>query len=171
MKYRDEIDKCYGVAGMALGLSLFNAEDKFTGITLNGEDGFDCISFTPEYYVFYNPSLPAKVSWHNMLNNFHLSMALTMADGICRHVVGDHKEVDHQLKHHLYKISCDEGKELCQLEADEVEEVFNEYFSYLSQVFNNKTVKRVIKSIRDELISTRAIGRLELLDMLAPLRH
>ena len=45
------------------------------------------------------------------------------------------------------------------------------YFSYLSQVFNNKTVKRVIKSIRDELISTRAIGRLELLDMLAPLRH
>lgn len=98
-------------------------------------------------------------------------MALTMADGICRHVVGDHKEIDHQLKHRLYKISCDEGRELCQLEADEVQEVFNEYFSYLSQVFNNKTVRRVIKSIRDELINSRAIGRLELLDMLAPLRH
>ena len=60
---------------------------------------------------------------------------------------------------------------MCQLEADEVEEVFNEYFSYLSQVFSNKTVRRVVKSIRDELISSRSIGRVELLDMLAPLRH
>ena len=71
MKYRDEIDKCYGVAGMALGLSLFNADDKFTGITIDGEDWWDCIGFTPEYYLFYNPSLPAKTSWQNMLNNFH----------------------------------------------------------------------------------------------------
>ncbi len=171
MKYRDEIDKCYGVAGMALGLSLFNADDKFTGITIDGEDGFDCINFTPEYYLFYNPSLPAKTAWRNMLNNFHLSMALTMADGICRHVVGDHKEIDHILRHKLYKLSCEEGKALCQLEADEIDDVFNEYFSYLSQVFSNKTVRRVVKTIRDELINSRSIDRLDLLDMLAPLRH
>lgn len=169
MKYRDEIDKCYGVAGMALGLSLFNAEDKFTGITIDGEDGFDCIRFTPEYYLFYNPSLPAKESWRNMLDCFHLSMALTMADGICRYIMVDHKEVDHQLKHRLYKISCDEGKELCQLEADEVEDMFNEYFSYLTRVFNNKTMRRVVKEIRDELINSRSISRVELLGMLSPL--
>ena len=171
MKYRDEIDKCYGVAGMALGLSLFNADDKFTGITIDGEDGFDCINFTPEYYLFYNPSLPAKTAWRNMLNNFHLSMALTMADGICRHVVGDHKEIDHILRHKLYKLSCEERKALCQLEADEIDDAFNEYFSYLSQVFSNKTVRRVVKTIRDELINSRSIDRLDLLDMLAPLRH
>ncbi len=171
MKYRDEIDKCYGVAGMALSLSLFNADDKFSSITIDAENGFDCINFTPDYYIVYNPSLPAKESWHNTLNNFQLSMALAIADGICRRVVGERSEVDRELKRTLFKISCDEASNLCQLEEDEVRNLFDEYFVYLNKVFANKTVKKVIKSIRDELIKSRSIDRADLLDMLTPLRH
>ena len=48
MKYRDELDKSYGIAGMALGLSVFDADDLFTAFTLDG-DGPDSILFTPEF--------------------------------------------------------------------------------------------------------------------------
>ena len=53
MKYRDELDKCYGVAGMALGLSVLDADDLFTAITLDGE-GPGCIQFTPEFFFAGN---------------------------------------------------------------------------------------------------------------------
>ena len=32
MKYRNEEDKCYGVAGMAIGLSVFDADDLMTEV-------------------------------------------------------------------------------------------------------------------------------------------
>ena len=36
MKYRDELDKSYGIAGMVLGLSVLDATDLFTAVTLDG---------------------------------------------------------------------------------------------------------------------------------------
>lgn len=57
------------------------------------------------------------------------------------------------------------------MEEDEVRNLFDEYFVYLNKVFANKTVKNIIKAIRDELIKSRSIDRADLLDMLAPLRH
>ena len=49
MKYRDELDKTYGVAGMVLGLSVYDAKDLFTAVTIDG-DGTECIKFTPEFF-------------------------------------------------------------------------------------------------------------------------
>ena len=60
MKYRDELDKSYGIAGMALGLSVFDADDLFTAVTLDG-DGPDSILFTPEFYFAGNPRLSPRV--------------------------------------------------------------------------------------------------------------
>ena len=62
MKYRDELDKSYGVAGMALGLSVFDAADLFTSITLDG-DGPGAIEFTPEFFFAGNPRLSPRGSW------------------------------------------------------------------------------------------------------------
>ena len=47
MRYRDEIDKCYGVAGMSVALAILDAEDLLIGVTLDG-DGLDCINMVPQ---------------------------------------------------------------------------------------------------------------------------
>jgi hypothetical protein len=49
MKYRDEDDKCYGVTGMAIGLTIYNADEYFDGIDIDG-DGMDCIEFSSNYF-------------------------------------------------------------------------------------------------------------------------
>ena len=69
MKYRDELDKSYGVAGMALGLSVFDAADLFTAVTLDGE-GPGCIQFTPEFYFAGNPRLSPRGSWQYILGRW-----------------------------------------------------------------------------------------------------
>lgn len=46
MKYNDEEDKCYGIAGMAIGISIWNGEDLLYQIDIDDEEhGY--ISFTP----------------------------------------------------------------------------------------------------------------------------
>ena len=37
MKYRNEEDKCYGVAGMAIGLNVFDADDLMTEVNIDAD--------------------------------------------------------------------------------------------------------------------------------------
>ena len=48
MKYNDEEDKCYGIAGMAIGISIWNGEDLLYQIDID-DDEHGYISFTPDY--------------------------------------------------------------------------------------------------------------------------
>ena len=69
MKYRDELDRSYGAAGMALGLSVFDASDLFTAISLDAE-GPGCIQFTPEFFFAGNPRLSPRGAWKYILAVF-----------------------------------------------------------------------------------------------------
>ena len=69
MKYRDELDKSYGVAGMALGLSVLDASDLFTEVTLDGDDT-GCIQFTPEFFFAGNPRLSPRGAWKYILGHY-----------------------------------------------------------------------------------------------------
>ena len=58
MRYRSEEDKCYGVAGMAIGLSVFDAEDLLSEVNIDA-DGVDCVQFVPDFYYTGSPRVPA----------------------------------------------------------------------------------------------------------------
>lgn len=165
MKYRSEDDKCYGVAGMAIGLSIFDADDLFTSITLDSE-GLDCIEFTPEFYFCGNPRLSPKDAWQCLYSHYTISMGLVIANTMCRKMLLDHGTIDRKLRKSLFQAACDEGKEMCQLEKDEVEPVFDQYFSHLIKVFSNDSIKTAIHQLADELKEHRNFSRIELNDLL-----
>ena len=127
MKYRDEIDKSYGVAGMALGLSVFDAEDLFTAITLDGDER-GSILFTPEFYFSGNPRLSPRGSWQYILGHYRISVGLAVANALCRRMVLDNERVDQQLHDRLLDAACDDGRDYCQLERDEVQPIFDKAF-------------------------------------------
>ena len=84
MKYRDELDKSYGVAGMALGLSVFEADDLFTSITLDADET-GCIQFTPEYFFAGNPRLSPRGAWQYILGHWSISGCRgNNCDGVAR---------------------------------------------------------------------------------------
>lgn len=168
MKYRDELDKNYGVAGMALGLSVFDAADLFTSITLDG-DGPGAIEFTPEFFFAGNPRLSPRGSWQYMLGHFRISVGLAVANALCRRMVLDNDKADQQLRDQLLNAACDDGRDYCQLERDEVQPIFDEAFENMSRLFADSRVRKAMDSFADALQQRRTLSHIDVVDILQQL--
>lgn len=168
MKYRSEDDKCYGVAGMTIGLSIFDATNLFTGVTLDA-DGFDCVQFTPDFFFCGNPRLNAKDAWQNMVSHYQISIGLVIANTMCRKMLLDHGMIDRKMRNALFDAVCEEGKALCCLEKDEIEPVFNQYFTHLLRVFSNDEIRSAINEMVQRLKKERSFSSVEVLEMLQEL--
>lgn len=86
MKYNDEEDKCYGIAGMAIGISIWNGEDLLYQIDID-DDEHGYISFTPDYYFSGNPAVSPVESWHATLKHYQMTVGIsspTCSAAICR---------------------------------------------------------------------------------------
>ncbi|MEF9923584.1 MAG: hypothetical protein RSA66_10345 [Muribaculaceae bacterium] len=165
MKYRDEDDKCYGIVGMAIGLTIWNAEELFTKISVDAE-GFDCITFTSDYYFAGNPAVSAKVSWQSMLEHYKVTMGIVIANIMCRRMVGDDKSVENAIRKELFEALSQEGKDSCQLERDEIERLFDKSYSYLTQLFAHSQVKSMVHDFADDLKSRRSMNNHEVAEEL-----
>ena len=168
MKYRDELDKCYGVAGMALGLSVLDADDLFTAITLDG-DGPECIQFTPEFFFAGNPRLSPRGAWQYILGHYRITVGLAVANALCRRMVLDNDKVDGRLRDHLFDIACADGRDYCQLERDEVEPIFDETFNSMMQLFSDSRVRRAMDTFADALRQRRTLSHIDVNDILQQL--
>ena len=79
MKYNDEEDKCYGIAGMAIGISIWNGEDLLYQIDID-DDEHGYISFTPDYYFSGNPAVSPVESWHATLKHYQMTVGMLIAN-------------------------------------------------------------------------------------------
>ncbi len=168
MKYRDELDKSYGVAGMALGLSVYDAADLFTSITLDA-DGPGCIQFTPEFYFAGNPRLSPTGSWKYILGHFRISVGLAVANALCRRMVLDNNKVDNALRDELFNAAFQDGRDYCQLERDEVEPIFDEAFDNMKRLFGNGQVRQAMDAFADALQQRRTLSHIDVADILQQL--
>lgn len=168
MKYRDELDKCYGVAGMALGLSVLDADDLFTAISLDGE-GPGCIQFTPEFYFAGNPRLSPRGAWQYILGHYRISVGLAVANALCRRLVLDNERIDVQLRDELFNAACEDGRDYCQLERDEVEPIFDEAFDNMSRLFSDLRVRKAMDAFADALRERRTLSHIDVSDILQQL--
>lgn len=165
MKYRDELDKCYGVAGMVLGLSVLDADDLFTAVTLDGE-GPGCIQFTPEFFFAGNPRLSPRGAWKYILGHYRISVGLAVANALCRRMVLDNDRVDDKLRDQLFDIAFADGRDYCQLERDEVEPIFDEAFDNMMRLFADSRVRRAMDSFADTLQRRRTLSHIDVTDLL-----
>ena len=165
MKYRDELDKSYGVAGMLLGLSVLDADDLFTAVTLDRE-GQGCIEFTPEFFFAGNPRLSPRGAWQYIVGHYRISVGLAVANVLCRRLVLDHERVDSRLRDELFNAAVDDGRDYCQLERDEVEPIFDEVFGSMTRLFSDSRVRRAMDSFADALQQRRTLSHIDVADLL-----
>ncbi len=168
MKYRDELDKSYGVAGMVLGLSVFDASELFTAVTLDG-DGPGCIQFTPEFFFAGNPRLSPRGAWQYIVGHYRISVGLAVANALCRRMVLDNGKVDDKLRDELFNAAFDDGRNYCQLERDEVEPIFDEAFNNMKRLFADGRVRKAMDSFADVLQRHRTLSHIDVIDLLQQL--
>jgi len=168
MRYRNEEDKCYGVASMAIGLSVFDADDLMTEVTIDA-DGVDCVRFVPDYYFTGSPRVPASKSWHHIYSHYQVSMGLAIANAMCRKMILDHGVIDRKGRDQLLDAAVADGQSLCQLDRDEVVPIFDKSYSYLMRVFGNRDIQHAIIAFVEQLQQRRTLTRGEVAELLQEL--
>jgi len=163
IKYRNENDKAYGVAGMALGLAVFDVSALSRGIDLDAS-GFGCLQFSPDFFLEGNPLMSAKDSWKHTYSHFQVMMGLSIANAMCRKMLLDHGVIGRKMRALLLDVACNEGMLACQLEKEEVEPLFDKYFSHLLNVFSNREIAHAVAQFADIIKQERTITRQDMED-------
>lgn len=168
LKYVDMTDKAYGLAGMAVALVAWDAEELLESIDLAAAPE-EAMHMTSEFYLCMSPRVGAKAAWEQTLKRFQIVAGLTVANVVCRQMVHKRLNVSAQMDNELQIFLLEEGKSFYCLDDDEVRRVYGKSLSYCRQLFSHPGVCQVAVHLADEIISRKTLGSAEVFEILAPL--
>lgn len=169
LKYSDDRDKSYGVAGMAVTLVAMDGESLLAAVSLDSAPG-QSMQFTPDYYFNGNPRLSARIAYNHILGHLRLTAAMAVGNVICRSYVGRRRAVDSDAVDALRTVVRDEAMDTCSLDADEADALFEKHYSYFDRLFRHQGVVRIASEFADRLHSCRSMSAAEVFECLAELR-
>lgn len=171
LRYNDETDRAFGLAGMAISLVAWDVEDWLESINLDApaDEG---MRLSDEYYLHLAPGVGAKAIWEQSVKRFQITVAMTVANVACRQF--SHlglrtlpKEIDTT----LCQILIDEGESLCALETDEVKIIYAKSVNFCTRLFSHPGVKQLSDELAKSLIEKRNLQAIDVLSILAPLNR
>ncbi len=169
LKYTDENDRCYGAAGMAIGLVVFDGEDMLASISIDN-DPDETVKLSPDFYFAGNPGVSAKAAWNLIVKNYNIGIAMLISNLLCRNLVHQHRTLPSDLRDLLHTLAMDEGKSSCSLDEDEIDRLFDKNYNYLTRVFSHHGVQTVARDFATQLLARRTLTRLDVLESLSSLR-
>lgn len=170
LRYRDENDRAYGIAGMAVALVLWDGEQFLASVSLESPVG-ESIEFTPAFGFNGNPRMTASLAWREMIRQFELSTAMIMGNAMCRSYVVSSRPLSEFERHALKTVIQEEGDRFCSLEEDEVERMFGKTHRYLDRVFMHSGVTNLIHDFARTLSARRKMSALEVFEVLEALNR
>ena len=164
LKYKDEGDRSYGVAGMALAAFILDYEKYISSISIERR-GLDSVEFTPEFFVVSAEGISAKASWSHILEQFQVIASMLISNVMCRRMVKDQTEPDMSLRRAMLEALSDYAGE-CQLESDEVVELFDKHYISFDRAYRNSRLHAAAKRLADELSTRHTLSHSELCELL-----
>lgn len=169
LKYSDERDKSYGVAGMAIAVFAYDSEDALAAVSIDAPDGHS-VEFGSEFGFNGNPRLSAKISWTELLKHFRLGTGMLVANAICRHYVQHRRRMPDSVGDALRRALGSSGAaDEIQLDTDEVEAVIDSNIRFFDRLFQYQAVHEATHSFADALIDRRRMTAAEVHERLAPI--
>lgn len=162
LTYKNEDDRCYGLAGMTLTLSRFGALDRVAGISLDSPGTM--VTFAHSYYFTGSPSISPKSAWKNLIDNYYITMGMVIANLMARRIVREHSSVPKEELDTLYKQILDEGINTCSLEEEEVRHIFDTTVVKLNHLFTNAFMRPKIDELARSLARKRTMSGQEIQD-------
>lgn len=166
LKYADESEKCYGVAGMTVCLYMYDADKWLSDVSLNRAD-VESLGFTPDFNVVLSQASSPKSVWHLLLKRFNLTAALLISNVVCRCYLKHHTGLSRPLQQQIIELLCDEAAAECQLDADEVRAVYNDNLARIDRAFRSMGVAQVVERFVDRLSLARSLSAEEIREILS----
>lgn len=169
LKYTDETDKSFGLAGMAISLMAWDSEEMLERIDLDSEDD-DAMHMASDYYLCIAPKVGAKAVWEQSLKRFQITAAMTVGNLVCRELaLRNQRKISTATDSALRKILAAEGAALCDLEEDEVSQVYGKSLTYCNRLFGHSGVCQLAERLAETLRNKRALEAAQIWEILAPL--
>ncbi len=169
IKYADENDKAYGLAGMAISLLAWDAEEWLESINIDAPADA-AMQMSADFYLTIAPKVSAKALWEQASKRFQLTAAMTVANVTCRQMsLHHHSSLSGEIDAELRSLLTDEGAELCGYESDEVSRLYGRAVSYCHRLFAHSGVCQLADKLAARIIDSRTLEAPEGFAILAPL--
>lgn len=156
LAYRNEDDRAYGLAGMIITLSAFDALELVHSVSLDSEGPM--VRFSEEYYHLLSPTLSPKSVWEAMRRNFYITSAMVVGNVMARGVVRDGGDVPAELLESIQRTMEQEGAESLDLEADEVVTLYRHLLRRNAQLFHNPRLHPKVRNLSRRLALLRELS-------------
>ena len=164
LKYLNEDDRAYGLAGMVISLASLNAIDRVAQVSLDAAGPM--VEFSHEYYFSGSPSFSPKSTWDNLVNNFHLTTSMVLSNILARSLVRLKLEAPDDVLREVYEEVEKEGIDTCSLEEDEIESLYNNALRRSMKLFRNQRLHSAVDEFARVLSRRRSLSGREIIDEL-----
>lgn len=168
LRYTDEKDKSYGLAGMAISIVALDGEEYLSGMSIDAPVG-EGVELSQDFYFIGNPRLSAKIAWNELLKHFQLSSGMVISNVMCRNYVQHRRKLTSELIEALKEYVREEAKENCSLDEDESEALFEKSLRYFDRLFSYSRVHDIAHEFADTIIKQRRMSSREILEQLSQL--
>ncbi len=167
LSYLNEDDKAYGLAGMAISLAALDAMDRVAEVSL--DNAGPMVTFSNQYYFSGSPSISPKATWDNLLHNYYVTSAMVISNVMARSLVRLRRDVPSDVMKKIHEEIADEGRDVCSLEDDEIETIYDKTRSYMGRIFRNPRLHPAIEDFARTLSRRRSLSGNEIIDELRAL--
>lgn len=172
-RYTSDTDKSYGVAGMAIAVLAYDAQDALASVTIDTADGTtDALSFHPGFHYIPNQRMSAKTAWNEMIAQTQLLAGMLVANAMSRNYVQHRRRLSHAMTEALAPALADTvDKEDTPLERDELDSMLRRNLDFFDRLFQISAVHTATHALADDLAKRRTLSPAEVLDHLAAIER
>ncbi|MDE5968189.1 MAG: hypothetical protein K2G64_03695 [Muribaculaceae bacterium] len=169
LRYTDTDDRLYGIAGMTIGLLVYDADQYIDHLDGNSSD-LRAVELTPDFFVYHNQQLSAKGVWKALLDRHKIMSAMVMGNILSRAAMGSRHAVDPQTLSQAIDLLAEQADDMLGLTPDENRRLVMQSYDYVSRAFLHPLVIDFVNHLHSALMHQPAMSRGDLFDLLAPLR-
>lgn len=165
LKYKDELDKSYGISGMVIALVACDGEDLLSAVSMDAPAD-ESVAMTNDYFFRGNPRISAKIAWNTMIGHFRLSISMLLGNVMCRNYVLRHLPLDRATAGSLREIVRSGASDDCALETDEADAIFERCYHDIDRLFSHQGVHSMAVEFSDVLRKRRSLEAREAIELL-----
>lgn len=166
LKYCDERDKAYGIAGMAVVLKVLQEEQYLSFVDLDASAS-ECVCFSSDFALRGNPLMSAKMVWNQIFNELRVTSIATLGNLVCRRALLDSRRPDRDEYAAIRDAVMSDAAEHLSLDSEEVEAFYEHCRGYALRIFGLDEACRAAKTLATHIISRRRLSGSEVTDLLS----
>ena len=166
--YKNEEDRAYGLAGMVIAVASLDAIDRVAMVSLDSDGPM--VTFSHEFYFPGSQSANPKAIWHRLFDNFRLTSTMAISNVLSRRYVHEHTDEVEDMLTPLREVITQEGADVCSLESDEVDRIFERMLSHSSRIFGNRRLSPFIDEFAGIIARRRHLSGREIAEELSLLQ-